>query len=101
VTPKKVEAPVLIRDVRLLDGRGLVEGRRDVEIRDGRHRSDSDCRAPGLCEKKFMPPWRLGISLAAVLPRSPADRVLKRGQWQALLCDGNVTRSVLQTARPS
>jgi hypothetical protein len=32
VTPKKVEAPVLIRDVRLLDGRGLVEGRRDVEI---------------------------------------------------------------------
>ena len=50
---------------------------------------------------KIMPPWELGISLAAVQPRSPADRVLKRGQWQALLCDGNVTRSVLQTARPS
>ena len=36
MTPKKREASVLIRDVRLFDGRGQVEGSRDVEIRDGR-----------------------------------------------------------------
>jgi N-acyl-D-aspartate/D-glutamate deacylase len=35
-SPKKREASVLIRDVRLFDGRGQVEGSRDVEIRDGR-----------------------------------------------------------------
>ena len=38
VEQKDSVASALIRNVRLLDGRGPVEGRRDVEIREGRLR---------------------------------------------------------------